>query len=202
MRKEEFGCMESRLGPSGVSRRHLLLGSGMTGGLGCLALGQITKGIEGDVVLVKAKRKPPDQWITFPTRTVRQLRGLVPDSATTGRSPYGGWRGRKLEAAGFFRARQQDGRWWLVDPDGYPYISVGLGPVSPAQSPRAKAAFKTKFGSVDRWAEETATLLAGYGFNCIGQSTVEELRRVPRRLKDVTRLRRPPGWQAPRRHAV
>ncbi len=32
---------------------------------------------------------------------------------------YGGWLdGPQLEATGFFRAQQHEGRWWLVDPDG------------------------------------------------------------------------------------
>src|SRR5512136_2545829 len=136
---------------SSVSRRGLLLGSGLVGGLG-LAQGPVPKAVAEDFVFVKAKRKPPDQWITFPTRTIRQLRGFVPDSTTIGRSRYGGWQGRKLEAAGFFRTWRQGDRWWLVDPDGYPYINIGLGEVTPGRSPRAQAALKTKFGTVDKWA--------------------------------------------------
>jgi hypothetical protein len=40
---------------------------------------------------------------------------------------YGGWLdGPQLEATGFFRAQQHEGRWWLVDPDGSLFWSHGI----------------------------------------------------------------------------
>lgn len=39
---------------------------------------------------------------------------------------YGGWRKKKLaEGTGFFTRCKEDGRWWLVDPLGYAFFSVG-----------------------------------------------------------------------------
>ncbi|TVP82961.1 MAG: hypothetical protein EA353_00075, partial [Puniceicoccaceae bacterium] len=49
-------------------------------------------------------------------------------AATVGaeRSPYGGYAGGpRLDATGFFRVEQIDGKWWFVDPDGYLFWSVG-----------------------------------------------------------------------------
>jgi hypothetical protein len=43
-----------------------------------------------------------------------------------GFSRWGGWSGRTLPATGFFRTAFEDGRWWLVDPDGHPFWSTGL----------------------------------------------------------------------------
>ncbi len=41
-------------------------------------------------------------------------------------SRYGGWLdGPKLEATGHFRTEKRDGKWWLVDPEGYLFFSVG-----------------------------------------------------------------------------
>lgn len=41
-------------------------------------------------------------------------------------SKYGGWAdGPKQEASGFFRVEKIDGKWWLVDPDGYLFWSNG-----------------------------------------------------------------------------
>jgi len=42
-------------------------------------------------------------------------------------SAYGGWKqaGRR-EATGFFRVAQTQGRWFFVDPDGYPFWSLGV----------------------------------------------------------------------------
>lgn len=44
-----------------------------------------------------------------------------------GRSTFGGWlAGPKLNATGFFRTEKIDGKWMLVDPEGYPYFATGL----------------------------------------------------------------------------
>jgi hypothetical protein len=47
-----------------------------------------------------------------------------------GWSRWGGWKGKHLEATGFFRVAQAAGRWWLVDPQGYIFWSAGLDCVS------------------------------------------------------------------------
>ncbi|MCX8064968.1 MAG: beta-galactosidase [Candidatus Hydrogenedentes bacterium] len=40
---------------------------------------------------------------------------------------YGGWKkGKRLEATGWFRTEQINGFWWLVTPDGYPFLSIGV----------------------------------------------------------------------------
>lgn len=44
-----------------------------------------------------------------------------------GRSKFGGWlEGPKLEATGYFRTEKVDGKWSLVDPEGYLYFATGL----------------------------------------------------------------------------
>lgn len=41
-------------------------------------------------------------------------------------SAYGGWKEKKLtDGTGFFSKKKEDGRWWLVDPDGYAFFSMG-----------------------------------------------------------------------------
>ncbi|NLS14197.1 beta-agarase [Vibrio sp. SM6] len=54
---------------------------------------------------------------------------LLIDSAKlpADRSKYSGWKhGPKLEATGFFRTEKIDGKWSLVDPEGYLYFMTGL----------------------------------------------------------------------------
>ena len=42
------------------------------------------------------------------------------------RSPYGGWtKGPRLQSTGYFRTEKRDGKWWLVDPEGYLFWSSG-----------------------------------------------------------------------------
>lgn len=43
-----------------------------------------------------------------------------------GYSQYGGYADHRLQGTGFFRKEQVDGRWWLVDPDGCQFLSVGV----------------------------------------------------------------------------
>ncbi|MDR1646166.1 MAG: hypothetical protein LBS05_10185 [Tannerellaceae bacterium] len=53
-------------------------------------------------------------------------------------STYGGYRQKQVEATGFFRTEKIDGRWWLVDPEGYLFLSVGIDCVSPGGGGNAK----------------------------------------------------------------
>ena len=43
------------------------------------------------------------------------------------RSRFGGWKdGPKRNPTGHFRTEKVDGRWWLIDPEGYLFFSVGI----------------------------------------------------------------------------
>lgn len=41
-------------------------------------------------------------------------------------SKYGGWKEKQFESTGYFRTQHDGKRWWLVDPDGYAFLSVGV----------------------------------------------------------------------------
>ncbi|MCM8901818.1 hypothetical protein KVG29_11410 [Caldicoprobacter algeriensis] len=47
------------------------------------------------------------------------------------RSKYGGWLEKRFDSTGYFRAEHDGKRWWLVDPDGYAFLSIGLDCISP-----------------------------------------------------------------------
>lgn len=50
---------------------------------------------------------------------------------------WGGWREREFGPTGFFRTEHDGRRWWLVDPDGHAFYSVGVDcvrPSSPAET--------------------------------------------------------------------
>ncbi len=50
-------------------------------------------------------------------------------------SQWGGWKTRKLTAgAGYFRTHYDGRRWWLVDPDGFAFWSVGVNCVGVGDS--------------------------------------------------------------------
>lgn len=41
-------------------------------------------------------------------------------------SRYGGWKELRFGATGFFHTHHDGKRWWLVDPEGYAFISAGI----------------------------------------------------------------------------
>lgn len=41
-------------------------------------------------------------------------------------SKYGGWKDKSFKKTGFFRTQNDGKRWWLVDPEGYAFLSVGV----------------------------------------------------------------------------
>lgn len=49
-------------------------------------------------------------------------------------SQYGGWKAKQFKATGFFRTQHDGKRWWLVDPGGYTFYSVGVDGVGPYSS--------------------------------------------------------------------
>ncbi len=51
-------------------------------------------------------------------------------------SRWGGWLDKKFEATGFFRTQYDGNRWWLVDPDGYAFISTGIDCIQAREASR------------------------------------------------------------------
>ena len=56
-----------------------------------------------------------------------ELLDLTANPSPKDRGKYGGWTaGPKLAATGHFRTEKIDGKWWLVDPEGYLFWSHGV----------------------------------------------------------------------------
>ncbi len=59
-----------------------------------------------------------------------ELAALAASEPLPDRSRFGGWLdGPQREATGYFRAEKVNGKWWLVDPDGYLFFSNGIANV-------------------------------------------------------------------------
>ena len=63
----------------------------------------------------------------------------------------------KQNATGFFYTKKIEGRWWLVDPLGYPYISIGLSDIHYSQlgSTLQRENALRIYGDFDTWALAT-----------------------------------------------
>ncbi|HUU55389.1 MAG TPA: hypothetical protein VMY87_10775 [Armatimonadota bacterium] len=88
---------------------------------------------------------------------------------------YGGQVGVRRAATGFFRTTRAEGRWWLVDPRGSLFISVGVNRVSlrprglPGESaaPYREAAL-ARYRNEAEWSKAAVERLRGWGFNTVG----------------------------------
>lgn len=77
-----------------------------------------------------------------------------------GLSQYGGYKARKFAGTGFFRTHHDGQRWWLADPEGYAFLSVGVDVIQPSAAGTAEgmndlfewlpAPTDTTYGAVDR----------------------------------------------------
>lgn len=69
------------------------------------------------------------------THGIEELKAVLSRQAEEGKeadypfadwTSYGGWKKKKLgEGTGYFTRYKKDGRWWLADPEGYAFLSVG-----------------------------------------------------------------------------
>lgn len=128
------------------------------------------KGQSAPAIIVKVKRKPTDpKWMELPARTLDHLPPpAAPELADEALSRFGGWKARQVKATGFFRAEKIGPRWWIVDPEGYLFLSVGMNGVRGEGTERVRAALKEKFGTPERWAEQETDRLRAHGFNSLG----------------------------------
>lgn len=105
----------------------------------------------------------------FNAQTLESIEDYVENPANMEFSKYGGWKARRVEATGFFRVEQIDGRWWAVDPEGYLYVH---------KAPNSVHINNLSADEIYQWLDEN-------GFNGMGNwSDIEEMSESP--LKQVT----------------
>ena len=88
---------------------------------------------------------------------------------------YGGWTGLRGQATGFFHPQEIGGRWWLVDPDGNVFWSIGVNAIRfegdtirGTHRQPYREVVTAKYGSREAWVEATIKFLRDLGFNTIG----------------------------------
>ncbi len=68
-------------------------------------------------------------------RRGEEARELAAAPAPAEWNQFGGWKaGPQLEATGFFRTEKRDGKWWLVDPEGRLFFSIGMDAMSSSEA--------------------------------------------------------------------
>jgi len=111
-----------------------------------------------------------DEWAQYPTRTLEDLNISTVQPNLDG---YGGYRGLRGNKTGFFHTERIDGRWWIVDPDGNVFISIGVCGVryvSGARNSHNPTYLKRikQYPNPRDWAYDAMKLLKDHGFNTLG----------------------------------
>lgn len=144
-------------------------------------VGCITKAKDFHVVMAR-KNALDTVWNSYTAKTVERLPGFNP-IVEPQKSQFGGWMVWQKEATGFFRTEKIDGRWWIVDPLGYPFIHKGVVAFNPGSSKMQKDAFAIKYKTTRQWAIDDTKMLRSYGFNGIGAwSMVDSVRQMEQPL--------------------
>ncbi|MBX7207306.1 MAG: hypothetical protein K1X78_03250 [Verrucomicrobiaceae bacterium] len=124
---------------------------------------------------IEAQPKGSTEWKARETRTLDSLPQL--NTGPIPETKYGGRADHLQKATGFFRVEKLDDRWWLIDPDGGPFVFTGVASVKPRSDFAAKEPFAKLFGSTDAWRTKTLDQFRALGFRgCGGFSDHETLR--------------------------
>ncbi len=126
------------------------------------------------IPVVTRKNSNDSVWVTYQAQTVENLPGYTPAEEPL-LSRYGGYLTEKRTATGFFRTEKIDNRWWIIDPEGYPFHHRAVVAFTPGDSDRQQEAFRKKFGTDPVWAEEETAMLRSYGFNGAGAWSATEV---------------------------
>lgn len=117
-------------------------------------------------------------WKTYTAKTIDKLPGFK-IKADPKVNAYGSWLVNQSTATGFFRVEKKGERWWIVDPEGYPFIHKGVAVYRAGNSSLQKTAMTTKYGTAENWAKQESQMLKQHGFNGTGAwSNVDLLRQT------------------------
>ena len=94
---------------------------------------------------VNARKNAQDSvWKSYTAKTIDRLPNFK-YSKDPETNNYGAWKVNKSSASGFFRVEKKDKRWWIIDPEGYPFIHKGVAVFRPGASENQKKALTEKY---------------------------------------------------------
>lgn len=83
-------------------------------------------------------------------------------------------------AKGFYNLTNQQDKWWLVNPEGKPFYSLGINNIQPEDSSAKKGA--KRYSAYERgesllgWSKTTLNMVKQMGYNTVGSWSTEYLR--------------------------
>lgn len=127
-----------------------------------------------DSVIVMAKKWSRDKnrnivysdWTAFKAMTVGRIGVDLPKPSAVSR--YGGNLSAQFNATGFFRIEKNNGKHWMVDPEGNAFIGISLNSVRKGSSPQHERVFAEKYGTDAKWMTGVKQDMKTAGFNMLG----------------------------------
>lgn len=128
---------------------------------------------DNDYAIVEAlkwnKKNPQsEKWHDYKARLVKNLPKFEASFDLT--NAYGSLKEDKapFKATGFFYVTQRNGRWVMVDPEGYMHLNTVVVGIRKGKGERNMKAFGEKFSSDLDWISKTSKLLHETGFSGAG----------------------------------
>lgn len=115
--------------------------------------------------VVAKKSKTAKTNYVYQTLQLSNLKDFRPLAVPLDR--YGGRTDLKGKATGFFHTEKLGGRWFLIDPEGGAFISVGINAIG-LEPPENPAAFRLKYGNKTNWAHAAKQTLETLNVNTLG----------------------------------
>ena len=118
---------------------------------------------------VTAQRWSGDSRRQYLSRDISSLKGFEISEEAPALSKYGGNMSKSHRKTGIFYTEKVNGRWIIVDPDGYEFISLGVNEIDPGSSKAEVEGRTAVYPTIEQWAEGTTNMLRGdFGFNTAG----------------------------------
>ncbi len=112
------------------------------------------------------KGKPNQPWSFFETQLIDSLKGFKPKEIEV--NSYGSCKNIHSKATGFYRVEMLNGRWWVIDPDGFANIQRVVNGWRQGNSERNKIFFNSTYQNEENWTKKSFSDFADFGFNGIG----------------------------------
>lgn len=119
------------------------------------------------------KNKPNQPWKFYSTRVIDSLSTYK--QAVDTENKYGSLLTKRTKATGFFRVEKVNGRWWVIDPEGFYNIQRVVNGFRQGGSESNKDEFMKQFGTNEKWAKSTAADFKNIRFNGTGSWSTDSV---------------------------
>lgn len=119
----------------------------------------------------RSSKVPVNSWVQEKARIVGNMIGFESDESWYARTTnkYGSRTDMPRQTAtGRFYVKKVDGRFYLVDPEGYLHHHRGVASFRQGESSRNINAFNRKYGSMSEWINQSQNELSKLGFHGTG----------------------------------